>query len=64
MSQTPEKFLINITFHVTLQEEFSRHWPELSTQGVKSNYKLKKSLADIVMGDVIEATDGPIHITR
>ncbi len=35
-----------------------------STQGVKGGYQLRKSLANIVIGEVIEAIEGPIHITR
>jgi len=34
-----------------------------SIQGVKGGYRLRKDLEDIVFGDVIEALEGPIHLT-
>ena len=34
-----------------------------SIQGVKGGYRLSKSLDSIVFGEVIEALEGPIHLT-
>ena len=34
-----------------------------SIQGVKGGYRLEKSLERIVFGEVIEAVEGPIHLT-
>ncbi len=35
----------------------------ISIKGVKGGYKLGRPLDDIVFGNVIEALEGPIHIT-
>ena len=35
----------------------------VSIQGVKGGYRLRKALNSIVFGEVIEALEGPIHLT-
>ena len=34
-----------------------------STQGAKGGYRLSRSLEEMTLGDVIEAVEGPVHIT-
>ncbi len=33
-----------------------------SIQGAKGGYRLRRSLADMVLGEVLEAVDGPVHV--
>ncbi len=59
-----EKYRISCEAMGKVLQALARAELIISTQGVKGGYKLGKGLPDIIIGEVIEALEGPIHITR
>jgi len=43
-------------------QDLRRHQLVESIQGVNGGYRLKRSLTEMTLGDVIEAIEGPIHV--
>jgi Rrf2 family protein len=43
-------------------QSLNRHDLLDSCQGVRGGYRLQKPLAEMVLGDVVEAIEGPVHV--
>lgn len=43
-------------------QSLNRHGLVNSSQGVKGGYRLQQTLGEMVLGDIVEAIEGPVHI--